>query len=101
MNGLLKKINSSDALTTKSSGDASKSFVGSEKFPSAATAAPALPPDSLIVGAFIMSFASGLLDATTLLAFTDIATTHMSGIVIKAGKSVQPNHFMQINSCDK
>ena len=32
-----------------------------------------------------MSFASGLLDTTTFLAFTELGTTHMSGATLKAG----------------
>lgn len=46
----------------------------------------ATPPQSVINGAFIMCFASGLLDTATLLSYTAIGTTHMSGASLKIGK---------------
>jgi len=47
--------------------------------------AHATPPQSVIIGAFIMCFASGLLDTATILSYTAIGTTHMSGASLKIG----------------
>lgn len=43
------------------------------------------PPTPVIVGAFIMTFAAGLIDATTLLSAAGTTSTHMSGKVLKVG----------------
>uniref|UniRef100_A0A7S2IK83 Uncharacterized protein n=1 Tax=Haptolina brevifila TaxID=156173 RepID=A0A7S2IK83_9EUKA len=43
------------------------------------------PPTPVIVGAFICTFAAGLLDATTLLSWTKTTSTHMSGKFLSIG----------------
>ena len=45
------------------------------------------PPSPVIVGAFIMTFAAGLLDATTMLSWAGTTSTHMSGKFLKVGVS--------------
>ena len=42
------------------------------------------PPTPIIVGAFLMTFAAGLLDASTYLCLHS-TSTHMSGKVLKIG----------------
>jgi len=43
------------------------------------------PPTPVIVGAFVCTFAAGLLDATTLLSWAGSTSTHMSGKFLSTG----------------
>jgi uncharacterized membrane protein YoaK (UPF0700 family) len=71
--------------------------------PKAATPpALAVPSTPIIVAAYVMTFVAGIIDAVTLLSFTKITTTHVSGALLKVGiygaegsiQAIEPNGGM-------